>query len=86
MVGSAQHYLAKWLTSILDPVLLLHSANCIQDFFTFVQVIRQFDLPPSALLCSFNISSLFTNVPLAETVDIGADALYDSDLIALFFR
>ena len=50
MIGSAQHSLAKWLTSILDPVLLLYFTNCIQDSFTFAQRIRQFDLP---LLLSF---------------------------------
>ena len=68
MIGSAQHSLAKWLTSIFDPVLLLYSTNCIQDFFTFAHVIRQFGLLPSAFVCSFDISSLFTYVPLAETI------------------
>ena len=80
MIGSAQHSLAKWLTSILNPVLLLYSSNCIQDPFTFAQTIRQSDLPPSAFLCSFDISSLFINVLLAETINICADALYSSDL------
>ena len=68
MIGLIQHFLAMWLTSILDPVLLLCSINCIQDSFIFAQIIRQFDLPPSAFLCSFDISSLFTNVYLAETI------------------
>ena len=31
-------------------------------------------------LCSFDISSLFTNVPLPETIQIYADILYDGDL------
>ena len=85
MIGSAQHSLAKRLTSILDPALLLYSTNCIQDSFTFAQIIRQFDLPHSAFLCSFDISSLFTNAPLAETINICANALYGSDLIAQSF-
>ena len=85
MIGSAQHSLAKWLTSILDPVLLLYSTHCIQDFFTFAQIIKQFDLPFSAFLYSFDISSLFTNVFLAETINICADALYGNDLRAPSF-
>ena len=85
MIGSAQHFLAKWLTSILDHILLLYSTICIRDSFTFAQAIRQFDLALSAFLCSFNISSLFTNVPLAEVINICANALYDSGLIAPFF-
>ena len=84
MIDSAQHSLTKWLTSFLDPALLLYSTNCIQDS-TFAQVIRQLDLPHSAFLCSFDISSLFTNALLAETINICANALYGSDLIAQSF-
>ena len=76
MIGLAQHSSAKWLTSALDPVLLLHSTNCIQDSFTLAKRIRQFDSPPFAFLCSFDISSLFTNVSLEETINICADALW----------
>ena len=36
--------------------------------------------PDDCFLCSFDISSLFTNVPLAETIQICADTLYDGDL------
>ena len=31
-------------------------------------------------LCSFDISSLFTNIPLGETIQICADSLYESNL------
>ena len=33
--------------------------------------------PSLVFLCSWDISSLFTNVPLAETIQIRADALYN---------
>ena len=36
--------------------------------------------PSSVFLCSFDISSLFTNVPLAETMQICADTLYNDFL------
>ena len=35
--------------------------------------------PSSVFLCSFDLLSLFTNVPLAETIQICADALYSSE-------
>ena len=54
-------------------------------FLYFCQIIKQFDLPPSSFLCFFDICSLFTNVPLAETINICADTLYESDLIAPSF-
>ena len=86
MTGSAQQQLAKWLTSLLDPVLQLFSTNCISDSFTFVENLRNFQFPTSSpFLCSFDISSLFTNVPLQETIEICANALYDDDLVPLPF-
>ena len=80
MTGSAQHQLAKYLSSLLEPVLTLYSSKCIRDSFTFADIIKTPNLDPSSVfLCSFNISSLFTNVPLAETIQISADALYSSE-------
>jgi len=77
MTGSSQHQLAKWLSSILQPMLNSYSTHCIQDSFTFVEKIKSSTLKPSSIfLCSFDIASLFTNVPLAETIQICADALY----------
>ena len=76
MTGSVQHELAKWLTCLLQQVLQDLSANCVSDSFTLVEV-RNFTFSPSSVfLCSFDISSLFTNVAHAETIQICADALY----------
>ena len=81
MTGSAQHHLAKWLTSILNPVLQQFSVNCVPDSFTFVKEVNNFTISPSSVfLCSFDISSLFTNVPLAETIQICAETLYNDFL------
>ena len=80
MTGSAQHQLAKYLSSLPEPVLTLYSSNCIRDSFTFADIIKTSNLDPSSVfLWSFDISSLFTNVPLAETIQICADALYSSE-------
>ena len=71
MTGSAQHQLAKYLSSLLEPILTLYSSNCIRDSFTFADIIKTSNLDPSSVfLCSFDISSLFTNVPLAETIQM----------------
>ena len=77
MSGSAQHQLAQWLTSVVDPVLSLYSTHCISDFFTFADKVETFNFPPSVFLCSYDVCSLFTNVPLAETIEICTDAPYD---------
>ena len=81
MTKSAQHHLAKWLTSILNPVLQQFSVNCVPDSFIFMKEVNNFI--SSVFLCSFDISSLFTNVPLAETIQICADSLYNDFLTPL---
>ena len=37
MVGSSQHELAKWLCTILQPVLDRYSSRCIKNSFTFAK-------------------------------------------------
>ena len=79
MTGSAQHQLAKYFFSLIEPVLTLYSSNCIRNSFTFADIIKTSKLDPSSVfLWFFDISSLFTNsnVPRAETIHICADALY----------
>ena len=86
MVGSAQHELAKWLTEVLQPVTLKYSTYVIKDSFTFAGALQQsrdrtgHDLTFPNFMCSFDVCSLFTNVPLDVTIDICLDALYRSDL------
>ena len=81
MIGSSQHELATWLAEILAPVLKLYSSHCIKDSFTFANFIQSCNLEPAkTFLCSFDISSLFSNVPLHETIEICADALYRGHL------
>ena len=81
MISSFQHELAKWLAEILAPVLKLYFTHCVKDSFTFAKSIQNCSLePPKTFICSFDISCLFTNVPLDETIEICADALYRGHL------
>ena len=80
MTGSALHQLAQWLTSFIDPVLSLYSIHCISDSFTFADQVKTFNFPPSVYIYSYDVCNLFTNVPLPETIEICADALYNGEL------
>ena len=81
MIGSAQHKLAKFLAALLQPVLNRYSINCIQNSFTFAERIQKLSVNLNkCFLSSYNISSLFTNVPLAETIQICKFAVYNGDL------
>jgi len=56
--------------------------DCIKDPFSFAHEIQQLDTDPSnSFLCSIDISRLFTNVSLAEMIQICADTLYNNKLI-----
>ena len=69
------------LCTILQPVLDRYSTRCIEDSFTFAKTIQDLTTDSDqTFLCSFDISSLFTNIPLGETIQICADSLYDSNL------
>ena len=71
--------LSKWLESLLEPVLKRFSTHCIRDSFTFADAIQNSKDANNLFMCFFDISSLFTNVPLEETINICADTLYFDD-------
>ena len=67
MVGSPHHELGKWSAGLLQPLLERFSSHCISDSFRFAKTMQN----------SFDVSSLFTNVPIDETIKICLEALYD---------
>ena len=79
-IYALQHELANWLTDMLQPVLAKYSRNLVKDTFEFCEHIEQFmrdrQEVQSMFMCSFDISSLFTNVPLEETIELCLDVLY----------
>ena len=83
MIGSSQHKIAQWLTEVLQPVLEKFSSYCIKDSFSFVELMRELTiLPQNSFLCSYDIKSLFTNVPLCEVIKVCTETLYeDSEII-----
>ena len=77
IIVSAQQELAKWLSEVLDPVFQKYSKHCIKDPFAFADFIQNLNIKnETSFMCSFDICSLFTNVPLGETIKICTDALY----------
>ena len=77
---------ARWITFLFQLVLQNLSSICVPDSFTFVKEVRKITFSSSfVFLCSFDISSLFTNVPLSETIEACADALYNDDSMASYF-
>ncbi len=75
-IGSPTYKLAKYLTPVLGK--LVGKSECyIKNSVHFVERIRSLKLDPSNLLVSFDVVSLFTNVPVDDTMQIVKDLLKD---------
>ena len=76
MIGSPQYTVSKWLCEFLEPVVRMFNTHCVRDTFAFIDLLKEKNVRSNGYMCSFDVVSLFTNVPLEETIDICADALY----------
>ena len=69
--------LAKWLEDKLKP--LSYNQYTVSDTFQFVDEIQGLKINNNELLVSYDVTSLFTNVPLDETIQILADKAFSDD-------
>ena len=69
--------LAKWLDTKLKPLSL--NRYTVTDIFEFADEIRELEISNGHILVSYDVSSLFTNVPLDETIEILANRAFDND-------
>ena len=79
MVNAPQQEMARWLAGLLRPVVMKYGDRTLKDTFEFCDDLERFvtdNNVEGTFMCSFDISSLFTNVPLNEAIDIALDALY----------
>ena len=71
MTNAPTFNLAQWLTDLLQPIRDSVSNRTVADSFDFCDKIRSINLNDTPNhFCSFDAVSLFTNVPLEETVDM----------------
>ena len=74
MSGSPTHRMAKWLANRLKLVENCVNQNVVLDSFQFVETVRRLDLS-NLTMASLDITSLFTQIPLDETIDILIDLI-----------
>lgn len=68
-VGTYNYKLAKYLDEILKP-LLDNSKYILKDTFDFVNKIKSLSTSIDKILASYDVQSLFTNIPTIETIEI----------------
>ena len=66
-IGNYNYELIKYLCSLLQPYI--PDNYCTQDSFSFVTEIQGIPLSGN-LMVSFDVESLFTNIPLDECIDL----------------
>ena len=77
MIGTPEYGLAKWLDTFIKPNIpnqfMLNSTQ------HFVDKIKDFPIYSGDTMVSFDVKSLYTNVPLKETINIVADYVYSKE-------
>ena len=73
-LGTFNYDLAHFLSDLLSPVVP-DDYSC-KDTFSFISQIKNANLS-NKYLVSYNVTSLFTNIPLQETIDIAINLIFN---------
>ena len=72
--------LAKYLVEILTETLLVNSKFILKDTFDFVKKVSKLSTLLEKYMVSFDVESLFTNVPTTETIEIILNRIFKTIL------
>ena len=75
--GTYNFELAKWLDTLLKP--LACNKFMVSDTFTFVQELSSMTVRPTDVFVSYDVTSLFTSVPLEETINYLVQKAFKND-------
>ena len=78
-IGTATYKTAKHLAKLLAP--LNNSEFTVKSTKHFLDELKEIKIADNQELISFDVTSLFTNVPLMYTIDIILRRIYDEKLI-----
>ena len=82
-IGTYNYKIAKFCVPILQPYTV--NEYTVKDTFSFVSEITSFRKEVNLVMASFDVSSLFTNIPLEESIDLCIELLF-SDNDSLEYR
>lgn len=80
MIGSPAYETAAYLTKIISPVLGKNE-YAVSNSKSFVEEIKDLDLDETEEMASFDVTSLFTKVPVADAVDAICSKLSEDDTL-----
>ena len=73
-IGTFNYILARSLCDLLLP--LVPNDNSCKDTFSFISQIKNTNLSKKFLV-SYDVTSLFTNIPLEETIDVAINFIFN---------
>ena len=76
-IGTFNDILARFLCHLLSP--FVPNDHSCKDTFSFVSQIKNANLSKKCLV-SYNVTTLFTNIPLQETIDIAINLIFNHNL------
>ena len=78
MSSSSVDELSEYLNDLIKPALLDYDCYASKGSFDFSEKMRNFEVKKDVEMVSFDVVSLFTNVPLNLAIRIASNVLYDS--------
>ena len=81
MIGTPEYGIAKWLDSFIKPNI--PNTYMLDSTEHFVNKLKDFSVSPGDQMVSFDVKSLYTNVPLAETIDIVTEYVYSENSVVV---
>ena len=75
------HKLAKWCVKILKPLEHYFSKYNIKDSFSFAEDIVKLNINQESIsVCYFDIESLFTSIPIVESIELCVVQLFNNGI------
>ena len=72
--GTATYSLAKYLIPLLSPIT--ENEFTVKNSYEFARDVKDLKLSNGMVMASFDVESLFTNIPVQETINIAIDSLF----------
>jgi hypothetical protein len=81
-IGTPTYQLSRYLAGLLSQ-LTVNSAHHVKNSFQFVQILESLRVQPDDLTVSCDVVSLFTKVPITDTLKLLSHH-FEDDVLALF--
>ena len=79
MVNTSEYKLAKYLDTFIKPNI--PSSYMTDSTDRFLNDLHKYDFSPDDKVVSFDVVSLYTNIPLLETIEIITESVYDENSV-----